>query len=75
MVRERCCGWCGNVFEIERKRGRPRIYCPNCSPPGYQVIRRRGRFKLRLRPALFPRVPKGGWARVSSIMRKDIGYG
>ena len=41
-------------------------------PVGYQVIKRRGGFKRRLRPALFPRIPKGGWARVSSIMRKDV---
>jgi hypothetical protein len=53
MPAQRCCKLCLETFEIERKRGRPREYCPDCSPAGYQVVWLRGRHKLRARPPSF----------------------
>ena len=43
------------TFDIERKAGRPRVYCPKCSPAGWQVVTVPGqsRVKLRRRPSLF----------------------
>jgi hypothetical protein len=55
MPAQRCCKLCLETFEIERKRGRPREYCPDCSPAGYQVVWLRGRHKLRARPPSFRR--------------------
>jgi hypothetical protein len=54
---QRCCALCGETFEIERKAGRPRTYCPKCSPPGFQVVKVPGqsRVKLRRRPPAFRR--------------------
>ena len=48
------------TFDIERKAGRPRVYCPKCSPAGFQVVTVPGqsRVKLRRRPSLFPRLVK-----------------
>jgi hypothetical protein len=57
---QRYCKICRKMFDIERKAGRPRIYCPKCSPPGFQVVKVPGqsRTKLRRRPPLFPRMGK-----------------
>jgi hypothetical protein len=57
---QRCCKICRETFDIERKAGRPRIYCPKCSPAGFQVVKVPGqsRVKLRRRPSLFPRLVK-----------------
>jgi len=57
---QRCCKICGETFDIVRKAGRPRIYCPKCSPPGFQVVKVPGqsRTKLRRRPSLFPELVK-----------------
>jgi hypothetical protein len=51
MLAQRCCKLCGETFEIERKPGRPRIYCFNCEPLGWQVVKvpRQTRMKLRRR--------------------------
>jgi hypothetical protein len=50
---QRYCKLCGDTFEIERKPGRPRIYCFTCEPLGWQVVVVRRRHKLRRRPSLF----------------------
>lgn len=50
---QRCCKLCGGTFETERKRGGQRSYCFTCSPSGWQVVKVRGRYKLRRRPSLF----------------------
>jgi hypothetical protein len=50
---------CGETFEIERKAGRPRKYCPECLPPGFQVVKLPYRTKLRRRPPLFAGRPGG----------------
>jgi hypothetical protein len=55
---QRYCALCGKTFEIERKAGRPRKYCPECSPPGFQVVKLPYRTKLRRRPPLCPRPGK-----------------
>jgi hypothetical protein len=68
-MRERCCNSCGNVFHIERKRGRPRVYCFDCGPVGYQVIKKRGEFKRRLRPSLYRLIPKGGTVADVFVLR------
>jgi hypothetical protein len=47
VLAQRCCKWCGETFEAERRRGGQRLYCPSCSPPGRQVVKVRGRLKLR----------------------------
>jgi hypothetical protein len=57
MITQRCCVLWAETFEIARKAGRPRKYCPVCSPPGWQVVRVPGqsRLKLRRRPPSFQR--------------------
>jgi hypothetical protein len=55
VVRQRCCTLCGDTFEIEGKAGRPRVYCFGCEPPGWSVVRVRGRLKLRRRVPLIRR--------------------
>ena len=69
MLAQRCCKICGESFEVGGKRGRPRIYCLVCEPPGFQVVKvpHQERVRLRRRPSLVPRVPRGGWASVSRI--------
>jgi hypothetical protein len=59
MYMQRCCALCGETFEIVRKAGRPRRYCPICSPVGWQVVKVPGqsRTKLRRRPSLRSRPP------------------
>ena len=52
VLAQRCCKLCGETFEIERKPGRPRIYCFVCEPLGWQVVLLRHRHKLRRRPNL-----------------------
>jgi hypothetical protein len=58
---ERCCKVCGELFEVERRRGGQRIYCPRCSPPGTQVVKVRGRYKFRRRPPAFRRIDAVAW--------------
>jgi hypothetical protein len=61
MQTQRYCKIYRETFDIERKAGRPpRIYCPKCSPAGFQVVKVPGqsRVKLRRRPSLFPRLVK-----------------
>jgi hypothetical protein len=60
LVVQRYCALCGQTFEIERKVGRPRKYCLECSPAGFQVVKvpHQTRVKLRRRPSLFPRLTK-----------------
>ena len=69
MLAQRCCKLCGETFEVERKPGRPRIYCGVCSPPGYQVVKvpHQSLVKLRRRTPLTSRVPKSEWPTVSRI--------
>ena len=52
-VRQRTCQMCGESFEVERKRGRPRSRCFDCQPVGWKLTRVRGRWKLRRNPAAF----------------------
>ena len=61
MLAQRCRVLCGQVFQIERKRGRPRLYCGVCSPPGFQVVVVRSRYKLRRRPPAFRRIDVATW--------------
>ena len=58
METQRCCKLCGETFEIERKVGRPRLYCFVCSPAGWQVVKvpHQTRYKLRRRPPAFRRI-------------------
>ena len=51
---------CGEAFEIERKRGKPRSYCFTCQPVGYKLTKVRGRYKLRRWPPTF------SWAELRS---------
>ena len=55
---QRCCELCGETFQIERKRGRPRVYCFVCEPPGWQVVKvpHQSRVKLRRRRAPLVRI-------------------
>jgi hypothetical protein len=55
---QQCCKLCGEAFQIERKRGRPRIYCFACEPPGWQVVKvpHQSRLKLRRRHAPLVRI-------------------
>jgi hypothetical protein len=53
VLTQRHCKLCGETFEIERKPGRPRIYCFTCEPLGWQVVKVRRRHKLRRRPSLY----------------------
>jgi hypothetical protein len=55
VLAQRECLLCGEAFQVGGKRGRPRIYCYACSPPGTQVVKVRGRLKLRRRYP--PRAP------------------
>jgi hypothetical protein len=45
----RTCGLCGGEFERAPGPGRPRLYCYGCEPPGWQLVKVRGRLKLRRR--------------------------
>jgi hypothetical protein len=51
VLAQRTCKICGETFEIGGKRGRPRIYCRVCEPPGWQVVKvpHQTRVKLRRR--------------------------
>jgi hypothetical protein len=53
MGSQRSCKICGGTFEIERKAGRPRIYCFRCEPEGYSVVKvpHQSRVRLRRRPS------------------------
>jgi hypothetical protein len=55
---QRCCKLCGEAFQIERRRGRPRVYCFVCEPPGWQVVKvpHQSRVKLRRRRAPLVRI-------------------
>ena len=48
---QRCCAVCGETFEVERKAGRPRLYCYGCEPVGWSLVRvpHQDRLKLRRR--------------------------
>ena len=45
----RTCGLCGGEFEPAPGPGRPRLYCYTCEPIGWQLVKVRGRLKLRRR--------------------------
>jgi hypothetical protein len=48
MQTQRICALCGQLFEIELKRGGQRKYCLECEPEGYSVVTLpSGRKKLR----------------------------
>lgn len=64
MVIARTCKLCGEGFELEYGRGRPRVYCLTCQPEGWKIVRLPHRTKLRRLNPLMPRVPAGGWAEV-----------
>jgi hypothetical protein len=49
VFRTAVCGWCEEQFGYEFHIGRPRRYCFQCEPKGYQVVKVRGRLKLRVR--------------------------
>jgi hypothetical protein len=53
----RVCKLCSIGFEPRPGPGRPRLYCYDCEPPGWQLVWVRGRLKLRRRrPDLVLRV-------------------
>jgi hypothetical protein len=45
----RVCKLCSIEFEPHPGRGRPRLYCYGCEPLGWQLVKVRGRLKLRRR--------------------------
>jgi hypothetical protein len=49
----RVCKLCHSEFEVERKPGARRQYCYRCEPPGFALVKVRGRLKLRRRPPAF----------------------
>jgi hypothetical protein len=58
MLVQRRCELCAETFQIERKRGRPRVYCFVCEPRGWQVVKipHQSRVKLRRRRAPLVRI-------------------
>jgi hypothetical protein len=53
---QRSCKLCGDIFEIERKVGHPRVYCWRCEPEGFSVVFvAGGRTRLRRRTPLVSR--------------------
>ena len=63
----RVCKMCGQGFELEYKKGRPREHCYKCVPAGFKPVRLPHRVKLRRVNPLGPRIPSGGWAQVYRI--------
>ena len=58
-MRARVCKLCGDVFQMERKPGKPKSYCWSCQPVGWKVVKLRGgRHKLRRWP------PGFSWAQL-----------
>jgi transposase-like protein len=67
MAVSRRCKECGNPFESERRRGRPRLYCMDCCPEGYKVVHmKNGYAKLR---RVYP--PNSGPGRHFSMWRAE----
>jgi hypothetical protein len=67
MVLAKVCKLCGQGFELEYKRGRPREHCHDCVPLGFKAVRLPHRVKLRRVNPLGPRIPAGGLASVYRI--------
>jgi hypothetical protein len=63
----RVCEMCDQPFEVERKRGRPRLHCYDCVPQGMKLVRLPHRVKLRRVNPLMPRIPARGLAQVYRI--------
>jgi hypothetical protein len=55
VLAQRSCKICGGTFEFERKRGGQRIYCFDCEPLGWKIVKVPGqtRVKLRRHPPAF----------------------
>jgi len=67
----RTCLICWGTFEVERKAGRPRLYCFVCEPPGWQVVRLSGSPEWRSRRYGW-KLRRRRWGRPVAAIRAEV---